>query len=270
MSASIGEVAPGQHDRGAVVADGARAEHDVALAHPGGREVALRGDEPHPGRRDVHAIGRAPIDHLRVAGHDGHTGRRRRVGHVGHHLAQGVDGEALLEDERHRERQGTGAHHGQVVHCAVHGQVAHGAAGKAQRFDDIGVGAEGQPLPGGQRQHSGVGLRPRVVTCEGGEEHAGEQGRRGLPAGPVGQGHDLLPQAGAAPAKGLDALEDGGLSTGLHRVGHRITLSSSLRCTTAHSCSVKAAWASCVRWTLSDRTTRQCVTASLRAMAEPS
>ena len=39
-----------------------------------------------------------------------------------------VDREALFEDERGRQGEGAGAHHGQVVDGAVHGQVACRAA----------------------------------------------------------------------------------------------------------------------------------------------
>ncbi len=95
-----------------------------------GGQVAAGRDDPDPGRRDVHPVGRATVDDLGVAGHDGHACGRRGLGHVRHHLAQHVDGQALLEHEGGGEREGARPHHGQVVDGPVHGQVAHRAAGE--------------------------------------------------------------------------------------------------------------------------------------------
>ncbi len=222
-------------------------------------------DEAHAGGRDVHPVGRAPVDHLGVAGHDRHAGRRGRLGHVGHDLAQLVDGEPLLEHEGGRQRQRSGPHHGQVVDGAVHGQVAHRAAGEAQGLDHVGVGAEGQPLAGGELQHGGVRLSccccvsPAAAAGEGRQEHGVEQRGRGLAAGAVGQGHDLVEQAGSPTAKGLDALEDDCFPTGRGcrcrscGVGHGASTRaasvmpstpSSSCCTIDHSSSIKAFCAS--------------------------
>ena len=50
--------------------------------------------------------------------------------------------EAFLDDEAGRKVDRTRAAHGQVVHRAVHGQIADVTAGEKDRVDHVGVGAE--------------------------------------------------------------------------------------------------------------------------------
>ena len=106
-------------------------------------------------------------------------------------------------------------HHRQVVDGPVHGQVASGAAGESQGLHDIGVGAEGQVVARRELDQGGVGLgRPMallVLGREGGQEDRLEKGGRRLAACAVGQGHDLIAQAGTSAPERLDAPEDYGL-----------------------------------------------------------
>ena len=103
-----------------------------------------------------------------------------------------------------------------------------------------------------------------VGRAKAGQEHRVEQGGRRLAAGAVGQGDHLVEQAGPAPAEGLDALEDDGLAARRSRpmprrgVGHRCRpFPPGDAARIDHSSSISASWASWIRWTLSERTTRQ-------------
>ena len=60
--------------------------------------------------------------------------------------AQVVRGQPLLEDQRQAERQRARAGHGQVVHRAVHRQVADRAAGEADRLHHEAVGGHRHAL----------------------------------------------------------------------------------------------------------------------------
>ena len=261
-----GQVPAGQHDRGPVVAHGARHEHDVPDGHLGGGEVAAGGHHAHAGSGDVHAVRRAPVDHLGVTRHDSDTGTRRRLRHVGHHLAQHVDRHPLLEHEGGGERDRARPHHGQVIDGPVHGQMAGGAAREAQRLHDVGVGAEGQAVTRREVHQGGVGLdRPiarLVLRGEGGEEDGIEQGGGRLAARPVGQGHDLVAEARPSAPERLDAPEDRSLPVAGHAgavardgIGRDVAhdgrpegptpaCAGRWRCTEPHRASVRASWTS--------------------------
>ena len=207
-----GQVPTGQHDCSPVLAHGARHEHDVAHRDVGGSQVPAGWDHPDAGGRDVHAVRCATVDHLGVARDDGDSGEGGRLGHVGHHLAQDVDRQTLLEHEGSGDGERAGPHHGQVVDRPVHGQMAGGATGKSQGLHDIGVGAEGQAFARGEVDHGGVGLGRApallVLVGEGGQEDGVEQGGRRLATRAVGQGHDLVAQTGPPAPERLDAPED--------------------------------------------------------------
>ena len=87
---------------------------DTSTTSPGctcsGPSVRPAGTTPTPAGRDVEAVGRAPADHLGVAGDDGDAGRRGGLGHVGDDGSQLGDREALLDDERGRQPRRPGAH----------------------------------------------------------------------------------------------------------------------------------------------------------------
>ena len=134
------ELAAREHDRRAVLADRAGQQDAVAGADRVGREPGARVALADAGGADVHAVGRAALHDLGVAAHDLHLGRlrgRRDRLHLG---LQVVGGEALLEDQRERERARARARHGEVVHGAVHGEVADRAAREAERLDHERVG----------------------------------------------------------------------------------------------------------------------------------
>ena len=125
------EIAAGEHHRDAVVGDGARHEDDVAGLDPRpARQLPTGGDEPDSRRRDVHAVGGAPVDDLGVAGHDGDAGRAAASAMSATIVAQRLDREALLEHECRRERSGSGAHHREVVDRAVDREVTDRSAGE--------------------------------------------------------------------------------------------------------------------------------------------
>ena len=143
------------HDRDAVQADRPGQDHHVAGAgsvRPDRNAVRY---QPDTSGVDEDAVRRSPAYHFRVAGHypdAGPTGRPSdRLGH----LPQVLDRQAFLDDIGERQRQRLGAHHGQVVDCAVHRQLADVAAGEFERADHERVGCEGKPVAG-DLDHGGV------------------------------------------------------------------------------------------------------------------
>ena len=232
----------------------------------GRSQVPAGWDHPDAGGRDVHAVRRTTVDHLGVAGDDGDSGEGRRLGHVGHHLAQDVDRHALLEHEGGGDGDRARPHHGQVVDRPVHGQMAGGAAGESQGLHDIGVGAEGQAFTRGEIDQGGVGLGRApallVLAGEGGQEDGVEQGGRRLATRAVGQGHDLVAQTGPPAPERLDASEDRGLPVARRGVavahdricrgtGHdgrpdapAVAASGKWRWTDSHRASIRASWTS--------------------------
>ena len=121
--------------------------------------------------------------------------------------AQLVGRQALLEHEREAQRQRPRARHGQVVHGAVHGQLADRAAGEADRPHHEAVGGQREPHPV-DRHGAGVAeLGERLVT-EGGQEEALDQRLAGLAAGAVRHRDALVLELRLLAAGGLDDPED--------------------------------------------------------------
>ena len=154
------------------------------------------------------------LDDLRVAGDDLDAGgpRRRR-----HRLDLGAElggGETLLEHQRDGQRQRPGAGDGEVVDGSVHRQLPDRAAREADRPDDEAVGR--------QRQSGAVDLDRTGVAelgqrrrSEGGLEQSFDQRLRRLAAGAVGHRHQLVAEARALAAGGLDDALDPLLAPGV-------------------------------------------------------
>jgi hydrogenase maturation protein HypF len=201
------ELAAGQHDGDAMIADGPG--HDDGVARPGPRrtEDHVPLDEADARGVDVAAVGLALLDHLGIPGDDAHAGRGGRGSHRLGDPLQVRDGEAFLQDEpgRQVERGGTG--HGQVVDRAVYRQVADVAAGEEQRLDHIGIGGQRQPGPvDGQLGRVLEGLEQRVA--ERVEEDRLDQGLGRLAAGAVRHRDAFFPDPGATPPGAVDPVQD--------------------------------------------------------------
>ena len=215
------QLAAGQHDRDAVVAD--RAGHDDRVSRPGQRDPELGrilGDQADSGRVDVAAVGLALLHHLGVAGDDLDAGRRGGRLHRLGDADQVGDSEALLEDEPGRQVQRGGAGHRQVVDGAVDGEVADVAAGEEQRRDDVGIGGEREPgagdvQPGRVLELLEPGVAERV------EEHGLDQGLGRLAARAVRHRDALFPHLGPTAAGPVDAVEHLLLAVGRAAAGGR-------------------------------------------------
>jgi hypothetical protein len=154
-----------QHHGQAVVGDRSAEDDHVSRPDVLDTEVPVRAAHAHAGGVDVHAVGLAAGDDLRVAGDDLHArlvgGGRGRV----QDAPQQIDLEALLENQSERDVGRRRAAHRQVVDGSADGQAPDVAAGELQRLHDVAVGREDQlPL---RHRHDG-----RVV--EGAEILVGE------------------------------------------------------------------------------------------------
>ena len=138
------ELAAGEHDRRAVLTDRARQQDPVARRSRVGRQPARGSRRPRPvvqmyipsaWPRSTTFVSPATIctPASRAAARD-----RVDLG------AEGLRREALLEHQRERQRERTGAGHREVVDGAVDGELADRAAGEAQRLDDERVGRQRQ------------------------------------------------------------------------------------------------------------------------------
>jgi hypothetical protein len=126
----------------------------------------------------------AALHDLGVAGHDldaGLLGRPRRGLYLG---AQLVGGQALLQHQREAQGERPRARHRQVVHGAVHRELADRAAREADRLDDEAVSGQGQPRAVHRHRARVAELRKRVVG-EGGQQQALDERLAGLAAGAV-------------------------------------------------------------------------------------
>lgn len=201
------QLAPGQHDRDAVLAD--RAGHEDGVAGPGVRDTERRIplQQSDPGRGDVAAVGLAALHHLGVPGHDRHLRRRGGPRHRRADPPQVLDREALLQDETGRQVQRPGPAHRKVVHGAVDGEVADVAAGEEQRGDHVGVGREREPRAA-RGEDRAVLQRFEQRVAERVEEHRLDQRLGRLAARAVGHRDVLLAHAGLPLPGAVDAFED--------------------------------------------------------------
>ena len=89
------------------------------------------------------------------------------VGGLAHRLHDApeiVHRQAFLENEADREIQRPRAAHGEIVDRAVDGQLADVAAGKKDRADDVGIGAEGQAVRADGKNRAVVQRLEQVVA----------------------------------------------------------------------------------------------------------
>ena len=131
------ELAAREHDRRAVLAD----RPETRMRSPGrsapGDSVARGSRRPMPVVQMYIAVGVAALDDLGVAGRRSRRPPRAAAAAIASTSARSVVGvEALLEDQRQRQRERPRAGHGEVVDRAVDGQLADRAAREADRLDD--------------------------------------------------------------------------------------------------------------------------------------
>jgi len=139
-----------------------------------------------PGRRDVKPVGRPSVHHLGVAGDDRDTRKSSGLGHVGDQGAQFLDRKALLDYEGGGYPFGFGAHHRQIVDCAVHRQMSYGPTRKTKGLHDERIGGERDALAGRKLDEGGVGQRAVSGSAERFQEDGVYKGRRGLPSCAMG------------------------------------------------------------------------------------
>ena len=226
------ELAAGEHDRHAVRAHRPRDQHSVPGPQPARGQRRSWVDEPDAGGADVHAVRPAVLDDLRVARDHLHAGRRRGAGHRLRLGAQLHGRQALLEHQRERQRERSGARDCQVVDGPVDRQLADRAAREAQRPDHEAVGRDGERGVA-HRQRAGI-LQPfQAFVRERRNEQALDQGLRGTTAGAVGHRDALVAHAGALGPRRLDDLADALPA----RIGAHQLTPSRRRAGAARSCS---------------------------------
>ena len=183
------EITAREHHRDPVVGRRARDDHDVAGLDGDRREHTPPGHEPDTGRRDVHAVGRASVDDLRVAGDDRRLRPRPRRSAMSATISRNcVDREALLEHEPGRQCERPRAHHRQIVDRAVDREVADRRVRELQRLHDIGVGGERDRLAGRECEQRRIGLRARAgrrcFATNAGRKTASSSAAEALPPAP--------------------------------------------------------------------------------------
>ena len=104
---------------------------------------------------------------------------------------------------------GQRARHREVVDGAVYGQLGDVAAGEEQRPDDVAVGRQRESLlAGADRQQRAVAEQAELGIAKLGQEHVGDQRRRGLAARSVRQRDMLVVDPRRAPAAALDPIQN--------------------------------------------------------------
>ena len=138
------ELAAGQQDGDAVIADGTGEQHLVAGTDGLRRDVDTLDRAADAATADVHVVGFAMLDDLGIAGRDDHTRAAGGGGHGAHFEFEDFGGQTGFEHISDDEGLGAGAGDGQIVHRAIDGQFAYGTTGETQGFDDEGVGGDRQ------------------------------------------------------------------------------------------------------------------------------
>ena len=126
-----------------MIADGAGEQDFIAGSHSAGIDVDAGDGGADSGGSDVHAIGLATLDDLRIAADHGDSGALEGIRHGANFGFEERTCEAFFKDKRddHRVRFGSGD--SEVIHGPIDGEFADGAAGKAQGMNDEAVGGEG-------------------------------------------------------------------------------------------------------------------------------
>lgn len=200
-----------------MVGEGAADDHRVAGPDATGPEIDARRHDSDPRRGNRQPVAPAPLDHLRVAGHDCHAGLLGRGRHPRDDSHELGDRQALFEDEGGREIERHRPAHRQIVDRAVDGELADRAAGKLERPHDEGIGRESEPAAGGvagQIEDGRVAEPLEHRVAEGRQEEMLDQVAESAPAAAMTD-HDLRP----IPQRGR-AGEAGELSLG--GVGHQV------------------------------------------------
>jgi hypothetical protein len=127
----------------AVISDGAGEQNLVAGFHRA--RINLDSWEQASDARcgDVHLIGLAMVNNLRVATGDDDAGFVRGLAHGAHFGFEDFGGKTGFQNKGDDDGFGFGAGDGQVIYSAVDGQLTNGTAGKMQWFDDETVRGHG-------------------------------------------------------------------------------------------------------------------------------
>ena len=208
-----GEVASGQHDRGAVVAEGARGEHHVAVATRAAESRRPAGIRPTPAV-EMYMPSAAPRSTTLVSPVTIETPAAAAASAMSATIPRSESMEKPSSRTKAADRASGRAPsmaRSLTVPCTARWPTE--PPGK-RTADDVGVRAERQSLPRGQGDGGGVGLLGARIVGEGRQEHRREQRGGRLPAGAVGQRDDLFEQSGPATAEPLDPFEDDRLTAG--------------------------------------------------------
>jgi hypothetical protein len=166
-----------------VIADRAGHQNLIAGLHGSGRTLHTRIDQTDAGGGDVHPVGLSVLHHLGVAADDADAGASRACGNGTHLAGEHGRWQSGFEHERDEQRRRHGSRHRQVVHRAVHGELADRSTRKPQRPDDETVGGKGEPSAV-DREKRGIRERPGGVTEERHDQPL-EEPAAGPPSGAV-------------------------------------------------------------------------------------
>ena len=125
-----------------MVADGSGEENLVTGSDRSGTDRNPRQSAADSGSGDIHLIGLAVLDHLGVPAHDCDSRSSGCAAHGPNLVLEGVGRQPSLQHERRDEGNRLGSRDRQVIHGAMHRQLADGAAGKPERGYHEAVGRE--------------------------------------------------------------------------------------------------------------------------------
>ena len=225
-----------------------------------GSEVAVSRQHADARGRDVHAVGRAPIDDLRISGHDGDTRsperrppcRRRCRG-----ARSSANPSSMTNAAESQVGRAPIMATSLTVPCTARCPIEPPGKKRGRTTKESVLNARRSP-PGRSRQAASL-KDDSVSLAKASTNTASTSAADDFPPGTVGERHDLVGEARATPAKRLDALEHLCFA---RFSGHARPTGSLSDCTSRQSSNTTALCTSWMRWTLSDLTTRQWSTVS--------
>ncbi len=169
------ELFPGEHDGGAVIADGSCYDDPVARFDPMGSKAHAARTPAKACRGEIDAAALTPPNDLGIAGHDIHAGFFRGGGHVGDKPLQQFQFHAVFDNGVERQIARLGAADGQIVDGAVYGKGTDAPARKLERLDCEAVRGDHRYAVAVEVYVGGIEARVETRVAEAARERVVDQ-----------------------------------------------------------------------------------------------